>query len=63
MVRVRFQTFQDEQLRAIAIEKLQGYSNREIVDRQKVHLRAAERILRLIRRLLAQEKLDRPSHD
>ena len=55
LLRNRFQTFEDDSLRAVAVDKLQGYANREIAERQRISLRAVERKLQLIRRLLEEE--------
>ena len=47
--------FNDETLSKIALDKLQGYINREITERHGMALRSVERKLQLIRRMLAEK--------
>ena len=54
-LRTRWDTFQDETLSKIALDKLQGYSNAEIAEMNEMALRSVERKLQLIRRLLTEE--------
>jgi DNA-directed RNA polymerase specialized sigma24 family protein len=54
-LRSGWKTFEDETLCKIALDKLQGYENREIAERHGMALRAVERKLQLTRRLLAEE--------
>jgi DNA-directed RNA polymerase specialized sigma24 family protein len=56
LLRDGFDTFQDDMFRAIAVSKLQGYTNQEIAALHGLSLRAVERKLQLIRRMLEQEQ-------
>ena len=52
LLRTNWRVFDDATLCQIAVDKLQGYENREISDRCQISLRGVERKLNLIRRLL-----------
>jgi DNA-directed RNA polymerase specialized sigma24 family protein len=49
-------SLQDAQLRAIAIDKVKGYTNAEIAERQDLALRTIERHLHLIRKIWKREE-------
>ena len=46
----------DAQLRAIAVDKVEGYTNAEIAERQDLALRSVERYLHLIRKIWKREE-------
>jgi RNA polymerase sigma factor (sigma-70 family) len=56
LLRDGFDTFQDDMFRAIAVSKLQGYGNQEIAALHGISLRAVERKLQLIRRMMLQQE-------
>ena len=55
VLRASWEMFNDETLSKIALDKLQGYINREITERHGMALRSVERKLQLIRRMLAEK--------
>lgn len=54
-LRRRLASLEDDQMRQVALAKLEGYTNQELAQKLGTNLRAVERQLRLIRRTWQQE--------